>query len=591
MTLSELIKKLAKAKIKLSVENGFLSASGPRGAVTQDILKELKVHKEALLRYLDHSSVSEEPAIKPVGREQNLPLSYSQKRLWLLDQIEEGSAHYNIPSVLKLVGKLRIDVINKVFTTIANRHEVLRTCFSTDKNGEPIQVIQSLKELNIEIQDYSALHGEPQQIRIKEVINSEASQTFDLSQGLMFRVKIIKTAAEEHYLLVTMHHIASDGWSEGILIKEFSMLYSAYMSGQDNPLPSLAIQYADYANWQQNWLTGEILDKQLNYWQRTLKGIPAVHNLPLDRSRSQLQNFTGSTHHSTVAQGISEEFNRFCLSMGATLFMGLHAVFSSLLSIYSNEQDIVIGTPVANREQPELADLIGFFVNTLVLRSDLSGNPSFIQLLAQSKSILLDAYAHQQAPFEKVVEKLQPERSLSYSPLFQVMLVLQNNETEDMALSGLQLHAVEQAEAIAKYELSLNVIETAEGLSLLWQYSSALFDRQSIERMAGHFNQLISALLANPEKSVLTTSILDENDQIKLIDSWNDTTLAYPQNICLHSQFEAQVAATPDAVAAMYENAVVTEQQLTYGELNTKANQLAHYLITEKQVQPDTLVG
>jgi hypothetical protein len=311
---------------------------------------------------------------------------------------------------------------------------------------------------------------------------------FDLSRDLMLRAQLIKMAVDEHILLVTMHHIASDGWSMSILINEFSALYRAYVQGQADPLPPLAIQYADYAHWQRNWLQGEVLDQQLGYWIKQLAGLPVVHSLPLDHPRPPMQSFAGEVYGSRIDAATSKILHNLCQSQGATLFMGLHAVFSVLLSRYSHETDIVIGSPIANREQAEVANLIGFFVNTLVLRSDLSENPSFTELLNQSKGMLLDAYGHQQVPFEQIVERLQPERSLSHSPLFQVMLVLQNNEEGLLELPGLTVSPLMQGGAgVAKYDLSLNVTESAQGLRLGWEYNTALFEAGTIARMAGHF--------------------------------------------------------------------------------------------------------
>jgi hypothetical protein len=294
----------------------------------------------------------------------------------------------------------------------------------------------------------------------------EASKVFDLQTDIMLRAQLVKIESQAHILLVTMHHIASDGWSMGILINEFSALYGANVRGEGNPLPILELQYADYAHWQRDWLQGEVLDEQLRYWEQQLAGLPVVHSLPLDKARPKMQTFTGAACHNVITTSVSDKLKVLCQQHGATLFMGLHAAFSVLLSRYSNETDIVVGSPIANREQAEVANLIGFFVNTLVLRSDLSDNPNFSTLLNQSKSMLLDAYAHQQVPFEQIVEKLQPERSLNHSALFQVMLVLQNNEEGVLELPDLHLSQLEKSNDIAKYDLTLSIVETTEGLQL-----------------------------------------------------------------------------------------------------------------------------
>ena len=392
--------------------------------------------------------------------------------------------------------------------------------------------------------DLSELDEDARQLKLSERITDESSRAFDLSSDLMLRAQSIKLSADEHVLLVTMHHIASDGWSMSILINEFSTLYSAYSQGKKSPLSALEIQYADYAHWQRNWLQGEVMDQQLGYWTSQLANLPLVHSLPLDHPRPSRQSFVGQTHYSQITSDLGQALNDACQSQGATLFMGLHAAFSVLLSRYSNETDIVIGSPIANREQAEVAGLIGFFVNTLVLRSDLSASPSFTSMLSQSKAMLLDAYGHQQVPFEQIVEHLQPERSLSHSPLFQVMLVLQNNEEGTLELPGLTLSPVSQSGvSVAKYDLTLNVKEHENGLQLGWEYNTDLFESDTVERMATHFELLLSSLLETPGESVFKAEMLSEQERHQLLVEWNDTSVDYPMDKCIHELFESQVEA------------------------------------------------
>jgi amino acid adenylation domain-containing protein len=343
------------------------------------------------------------PALVTVSRDEVIQASFTQQRLWLLDQIDGGSAHYNIPGALTLTGELNIDALNQTFTTILERHESLRTCFVAGEDEQPVQVIQAATPFVVPLADLSGLDEDARQLGLTERVADEAGGVFDLSGDLMLRAQLIRMTANEHILLVTMHHVASDGWSMSILVNEFSALYRAYVQGDANPLTPLAIQYADYAHWQRNWLQGEVLDTQLAYWTSQLANLPVVHSLALDHLRPSIQRFAGDTHYTQISADQSQALNDVCQAQGATLFMGLHAVFSVLLSRYSNETDIVVGSPIANREQAEVADLIGFFVNTLVLRSDLSDDPSLITLLAQSKAMLLDAYAHQQVSFEQIV--------------------------------------------------------------------------------------------------------------------------------------------------------------------------------------------
>ena len=584
MNLADFIKTLADANIRLSLQNGSVSVSAPKGSVTSEILANIKQYKAEIVRFLQRSG-SPHPFITPANRQQPLHLSYAQERLWLLDQMS-GSAQYNMPCALKLVGNLQYDALNRTISDVLERHESLRTCFHTKDDGQPLQVIQTHQPFQVSLLDLSALVDEERQVRLRQLIDAEASQTFDLSHGLMLRAKLLKLAEQEHVLLITLHHIASDGWSVSLLLNEFSTLYGAYCQGKPNPLPPLSTQYVDYAQWQRNWLKGEILDHHLDYWSKQLADLPVVHSLPLDHARPPAQTFIGTTHRTRVGATTSQALNTFCQSRGATLFMGLHAAFSALLSRYSNETDIVVGSPIANREQNEIANLIGFFVNTLVLRSDLSGNPSFITLLEQSKLTLLEAYAHQQVPFEQLVERVRPERSLSHSPLFQIMLVLQNNEQGTLELPGLTFSPVEQSGGIAKYDLTLEVTEDAQGLQLDWEYNTGLFEAATIARLAQHFERLLESLLKTPETSVFDVDLLSDAERQQLLVEWNNTQADYPHERCIHELFEAQAERDPNAIAAVFE-----DQQLSYGQLNDRANQLAHYLINEKQVKPDTLVG
>ena len=396
-------------------------------------------------------------------RDVPLPMSYGQRRLWLLDQLERGSSHYNMPAALKLTGKLDVEACKKAFNTILVRHESLRTTFNATGNAEPVQHIRDIRDLNMEVADLSHLDEATQATRVAQKVAEQEAKAFDLSQDLMLRVVLLKLSECAHIMTVTMHHIASDGWSINLLINEFKALYSAFVAGEANPLPDLAIQYADYAHWQRQWLQGQVLEEQVHYWLEQLKDLPVAHSLPLDKPRPVLQTFVGKTLSTKVGEQTFSQLKDYCTQQGATLFMGLHAVFSTLLARYSNETDIVVGSPVANREQAEIADIIGFFVNTLVLRSDLSEQPSFAQLLGQSKKTLVDAYAHQQVPFELLVDRLEPQRSLSHSPLFQVMLVLEHEDVHTINLPELALGAVEQQSTIAKFDLNLLVSQTEDG--------------------------------------------------------------------------------------------------------------------------------
>ncbi|MDX6851594.1 condensation domain-containing protein, partial [Gilvimarinus sp. SDUM040013] len=340
-----------------------------------------------------------------------------------------------------------------------------------------------------------------------------------------------------------MHHIASDGWSLKILVDEFSNLYSAYVMGEESSLVPLNIQYSDYSFWQRENLQGDAINEQLRYWEKKLAGLPVVHNLPLDQVRPSQQTFQGGVHTSTLNKIQTEQLKVYCKSKNATLFMGLHCAFSILLSRFSGEKDIVVGSPTANREQPEIAGLIGFFVNMLVLRSNVSEGASFSELIEQSKALLLDAYANQQVPFEYLLESINPERSSSHSPLFQIMLVLQNNERGEVSLPNLEAERIEPpASRLAKYELTLNMMEESGAITLEWEYNTDLFSASTIETMASCFERLVHRLLEKPDGNVFELGILSERERHQQLIEWNDTRVDYPHELCIHELFEQQVA-------------------------------------------------
>ncbi len=588
MNIRKFISSLAEKRITLNLVNGKIKVSAPAGTITTEIRKELSLRKAEILDYLQEYYIgaawSEQP-IKPRPEDSSNPLSFSQQRLWFVDKLEQGSAQYNILVAIRMVGHLKPEALQKTFSSVLERHESLRTAFPEKENG-PQQFIQPVSDFNLSLVDLSGVDDVQQKLKIHQLREAEASSVFDLSCDLMLRAQLIKLSEGEHILLVTMHHIASDGWSAGILVKELSQLYQAYAAGHENPLSPLAIQYADYAHWQREWLQGEVLDKQIDYWQCQLSNLPVVHNIPLDNIRPQRQTFSGASVSAQLSKDSLQRLNALCVEQDVTLFVGLHAAFSILLARYSGQSDIVIGSPIANREQAEVADLIGFFVNTLVLRSDVSGSPSFIDLLQQSKQTALDAYAHQQVPFEQLVEALQPERSLSHSPLFQIMLVLQNNEIDTLNMEGLTLSLLSQPQSHSKFDLTLYAEETDSGLALEWGYNTDIFERTTIERMAAHFVSLLDGLLDDSDGNVYDIEYLSEKEVYQLLVGWNDTQAEYPEDRCIHELFELQVKNNPEGIALVFEN-----RQLSYQELNKKSNQLAHYLISQRNVKPDTLVG
>ncbi|MBG1266526.1 non-ribosomal peptide synthetase [Nostoc sp. WHI] len=508
------------------------------------------------------------------------PASFAQQRLWFLSQLQESSAIYNIPSALHLTGTLNIKALEKAVNAVVQRHEVLRSSFQIHNNSL-VQIISPEANLNIVILD---LRSQPSTEQIEHLATLEAQLPFDLKTSPLVRVTILQLKEESHVLLVTMHHIISDAWSTEIFIREITTLYQAFTQGKPSPLEELTIQYADFAHWQRQYLSGQVLETQLNYWQKQLANSPPLLELPSDRTRPAVQSFAGSTEQFQLDKQLTIKLISLSHSSGTTLFMTLLAAFATLLARYSNQEDIVIGSPIANRNRREIEPLIGFFVNTLVLRSNLQGNPTFVELLSRVKQVAMDAYAHQDVPFEQLVEALQPERSLSHNPLFQVMFSLQNAPIGKLEVPGLTLIPLEIANVTAKFDLLLSMAETEDGLTGAWEYNSDLFDADTIKRMIGHFQTLLLGIVSNPSCRIDEFPLLVDLQRQQLLVEWNDTEVEYGFE-CIHNMFATQVELTPDAVAVVYE-----QQQLTYRQLNERANQLAHYL-QKMGVGADVLVG
>ncbi|MDR7123155.1 MupA/Atu3671 family FMN-dependent luciferase-like monooxygenase, partial [Rheinheimera soli] len=523
-----------------------------------EIIFRAPVLKDLAAEISQLSQVSVPEIIKRVPDNKSLLASFGQQRMWLLGKIDGASAHYNDAFALDLSGQINIVALNKAFTTIFQRHESLRTSFFVGEDNLLYQQINQEIDYQVPVTDLVDLSTDEVSDEVKLLTDREAAREFDLTKDLLLRTQLIKTAPDRATLLITLHHITSDGWTLGLLIKEFTILYSAYLRHEQNPLPVLPIQYADYALWQRHWLQGNEFEQQMQYWVTQLADLPVVHELTLDYEREKYQKFVGATHRTIIAKSDIEALNQVCLSNGATVFMGLYSIFTVLLSRYSNKSDIVIGTTVANREQAEIANLLGFFVNNLVLRADLSDSPDFVTLLQRNKSLLLDAYTHQQVPFEQVVERLQPERSLNHTPLFQIMLVFNNNEKGQAEMPLLDITSIVQTHNVAKYDLTLNITEQNNGELLLeWQYNCGLFKPQTIEKMAEIFDRLLIGVLAGPHQSVFALSILSEDETQALFQQSSQSQQALGN---LPGLFEAQVARNPDAIAIEFEG-----QQLSYG--------------------------
>jgi amino acid adenylation domain-containing protein len=524
------------------------------------------------------------PDAIPARGEGPAPLSFSQRRMWFLDRLEPGNAFYNLPSALRLRGALDVPALERALGEIVRRHEALRTTFA-EADGSPVQVVAPFGGFALPVEDLSGLDEPDREAAVRRRAGEEARRPFDLSAGPLFRAALLRLGAEDQVLLVSMHHIVSDGWSMGVLQREMGVLYTAYREGRESPLPELAVQYADYAAWQREQMAGEVLERQLAYWRERLADAPALLELPADHPRPAVQTYRGTTVPVQLSAEVLERLQALARSEGATLYMTLLAAFQVLLSKYSGSEDVVVGSPIAGRPRKELEELIGLFVNTLVLRTDLSGDPSFRETLRRAREVTLGAYAHQEVPFEELVAELQPERSLSHSPLFQVMFVLQNAGGQGGALPGLSVGGAGAEHATAQFDLSLEVAATPQGLRGGLNYSTDLFERGTAERMVGHLVRVLEQVAADADVRLSQLELAGPQERAQVVVEWNRTERPFPREACIHQLFEAQVRRTPGAAALVW-----GAEELTYRELDARANRLAHHL-AGLGVGPESRVG
>ncbi|HSF43790.1 MAG TPA: amino acid adenylation domain-containing protein [Thermoanaerobaculia bacterium] len=533
------------------------------------VLADLAARVEAALR----AGVAPlTPPLIPVPRHGALPLSFAQQRLWFLDQLTPGSALYNIPVALRIAGPLDPGVLELTLGEVVRRHEALRTVFAVQE-GSPVQVIRPAAPFGLPRVDLSGLPESAREALVLTLTGEEAGRPFDLARGPLLRGVLLLLAEEDHAAALTMHHIASDRWSMGVLVREVAALYAAFAAGRPSPLPELAVQYADFAAWQSSWLEGEVLAGELAYWRRQLAGLPPLLELPTDRPRPAVQSFRGASRPVRLPAGLTRQAQALGRREGATLFMVLLAGFQALLARYSGQQDLAVGSPVAGRNRVEIEGLIGFFVNTLVLRGDLTGRltPS-CELLGRVRETALAAYLHQDVPFEKLVEELAPERSLAHAPLFQAMFVLQNAPFEDLEIRDLHLRPVSGTGTLAKFDLSLALAEHEGGLIGTADHATDLFDAATIDRLIGHYERLLAGMVEAPERPVGELGLLTPEEALQL-RAWNETAAAYPFDRPLHAWIEDQVDRAPSAVAVLFEG-----EELSYQELDHRANRLARRL-------------
>jgi amino acid adenylation domain-containing protein len=558
-------------KVEVSVAD-FFEGMSTRSLVTK-ILAQITTNKTPSLSLT-----------KVESNTSNYPLSFSQRGLWFIDRINPHSSTYNIPVVINLHGCVNLAVLQKCLNEIVSRHEILRTSF-TVLDGQPVKVINQNVPLTLAVEDLRSLKISDRDRAARHLTTELAQQPFDLSSKSLIRAKCVQISNADYHLIIVLHHIIADGWSIGVLLEELVALYKKFAQGKLSTLSELPIQYEDFANWQRKWLDCERLQPLLTYWKQKLQGELPVLNLPTDRPRPTVQTFKGDQAKLVLDSRLKQELEDLSRQQGVTLFMTLLTAFKILLYRYTGQTNILVGSPIANRSKAEIEQLIGFFVNVLVLRTDLSGDLSFLDFLGRVKSTALEAYAHQDLPLEKLVEELQPNRDLRYNPLFQVMFVLQNMPKPNLSLSDISVTYEEGYNGSSKFDLTLFMEDSESGLVATCEYNTDLFNADTITRMLEHFQTLLSSIVRNPQQCISDSPLLTPSEEQQLLIEWNDTKTDYPQDKCIHQLFEEQVAKTPSDIAVIFD-----DQQLTYQELNSRANQLAHYL-QQIGVKSDVRVG
>jgi amino acid adenylation domain-containing protein len=505
--------------------------------------------------------------------------------MWFLNQLEPNSPFYNYAMAMRLTGMLQVDSLQNALNEIIRRHEILRTTY-VQQNDSPVQVISPELKIDLPAVDLTAIPAEFREQEARQIATVQSGHIFDLRTGPLIRASLLKLANEDHVLLLNIHHIATDGWSVWQLAKELAPIYDAFCQNNRSPLPDLPVQYADFAVWQRTWLQGDTLERQLEYWKQQMRGAPATLDLPTDRPRPPVQGFRGAAHEFRLPAEITARFAYITQSLGVTPFMTLLAAFQVLMYRYSGQEDVVIGSVIANRNRAETEGMMGFFANTVPLRVTLNGDPSFRELLLRVKEAALGAYANQDVPFEHLVSALNPERSLSYNPMVQVLFSLQNLAEREFKLAGVKLQPLGGSIGTsAKLDLAYFLVQGADGFSGRIEYNTDLFDATTIERMLCHYFQLLEAALKDPEQQVSQLPLLTAEERQQILVEWNSTEAEYPREECLHNLFELQAERSPSAIACQFESELIT-----YEDLNQRANQVAHYL-QRQGIGPGQRVG
>lgn len=589
MSISILLSRLRDLDIKVWLDGDQLRINAPKGALTPELQTEIVANKPEIIRFLKDMQAAEHAPARithHTGREQ-FPLSFAQQRLWFLYQYEPENTAYSIVNVNVLAGTLDIAILEKSIGQILDRHSVLNAVFTEDEHHQPVQHIPAPVPFHLPVIDLQDLPLEQREEAARDLIAKESQTPLDLLRGPLFRAVLYRVQPRQHFLLVLMHHIVSDGWSMRIFFRELQILYEANHSQKNPPLLEIPVQYADYALWQRQSYLPDARHTALDYWREKLKGPLPILELPGDRPRPPAVTYNGATLRSDLPQELLQRVGQICSQYEVTPFMFLLAAFKVLLHRYTRLEDIIVGTPVANRSQVEVENLIGFFVNTLALRTDLSGNPSFIDLLKRVKETSLEAFTYQDLPFEMVVEAVNPDRDPSHNPIFQVMFIVQNTPRKSIPdrPQDLTFQQMWFDPRTAKFDLTLEIYDNQDGVFYDFEYNTDLFDPGTIQRMLGHYRALIEGVCDDPQQPISQLTLLTAEERQQILVEWNNTYREYPRTKTVQSLVEAQVDRTPQRTAVRDEHG-----EISFAELDARANQLAHYL-RQQGVQPDTLVG